>query len=610
MWIRGVNLGGWLLVERFITPYLFAITTCHIQGDFCWYPNQSSAPQVGGSAAEKVCDLYHCKPLVSSPSRNVPKDFPQDQYALMDSFDNANVRKQYMDYHWNNFVTHDDLIKLSESKITHVRVPIPFWILEDPTVWDTLHEPWVTGGWMYFIRLVSWCRKLNIKVWPDVHVPSSMMVMNHNNNNRDKQHMQRTLDALELIVNAIQDDGLDDVVTGIGILSMMSSFDDVSSSNNNNHDDDTLTIPQPNCEQSDMKEYYNEALKIVRQTLGEEVSIYQSDMWNDAQKWDDGWWSDEGSHSDTYLGSSFTFRSVETRSKRHLSPKQHIALVCQDFENEVTACCNGGGISRMVGEWSAAYDVNPQPKLQQVMQNIAKSGTMGEERTPSKERQDFLRQFVKAQMVTYEGGGQDGSSGGWFFYNFKMEGNVFVEYDYLQGLKDGWIAPELPSSTTSLKSRYGSCYDILKDTSDETAKGVVEEFPVPPSRTKYEDFDDDIVQTHGESLAKNGGGKATSNTQNPHDDDKLDTYDQNNKYDGYNGYKGGGGNGGSTLQNNNNASSRSRPKKEKKHSFLSFPMLWVIGFATLAIKYVFYSPRTYGYSNVSHGGGNAHTLYV
>lgn len=43
-WIRGVNIGGWLLMERFITPYMFALNSCHLNGEFCFYPGQISAP--------------------------------------------------------------------------------------------------------------------------------------------------------------------------------------------------------------------------------------------------------------------------------------------------------------------------------------------------------------------------------------------------------------------------------------------------------------------------------------------------------------------------------------------------------------------------------------
>jgi glucan 1,3-beta-glucosidase len=43
-WIRGVNLGGWLVLERYIVPSQFAISNCHVQVDLCWYPGQVSAP--------------------------------------------------------------------------------------------------------------------------------------------------------------------------------------------------------------------------------------------------------------------------------------------------------------------------------------------------------------------------------------------------------------------------------------------------------------------------------------------------------------------------------------------------------------------------------------
>jgi len=80
-----------------------------------------------------------------------------------------------------------------------------------------------------------------------------------------------------------------------------------------------------------------------------------------------------------------------------------------------------GGISRIIGEWSAAFDTLPADKLVQVMDEIAKTGKAGDfDREISPERQAFLRNFVEAQIVSYEAL-QAGVSRGWFYWNFKME---------------------------------------------------------------------------------------------------------------------------------------------------------------------------------------------
>lgn len=47
------------------------------------------------------------------------------------------------------------------------------------------------------------------------------------------------------------------------------------------------------------------------------------------------------------------------------------------------------------------------------------------ERTVTKGRMDFLRNYVEAQMVNLE----EGQFVGWFYWNFKMEGGMFLEWD-------------------------------------------------------------------------------------------------------------------------------------------------------------------------------------
>ena len=72
-WIRGVNIGGWLLMERFITPYLFALNSCHIEGELCWYPGQLSAPPTS-SPQHQYCNLYECQPHMIDNVQTNTKD--------------------------------------------------------------------------------------------------------------------------------------------------------------------------------------------------------------------------------------------------------------------------------------------------------------------------------------------------------------------------------------------------------------------------------------------------------------------------------------------------------------------------------------------------------
>lgn len=205
MMIRGVNLGGWLVLERYITPYQFAITDCHIEGNFCWYPQQLSAPPTDHTSFQ-LCSSSKLQPVASSTSNEsafardidqTPRscapvqienafgnvDFPIDEKTLVEAFLEYNTTKsltrkeryqiaeQWFNYHFEYFIQKSDLERLQQANITHVRVPIPHWILGDDIRTESpYNEVWMTGQrWKYFVRLCHWARELGLEVWPDVH---------------------------------------------------------------------------------------------------------------------------------------------------------------------------------------------------------------------------------------------------------------------------------------------------------------------------------------------------------------------------------------------------------------------------------------------------------
>ena len=181
-----MNIGGWLVLERFITPYLFAITDCHVRGEFCYYPGQIDAPP----NHDNYCDSYNkCKRHRFESVKGVV-DYPVDEYTLLQSFETPDIARRYLDLHYEHFVTRQDVTLLKEHGVTHVRVPLGHWILgsvanrdhdgsKDPNATtldsnmdtnDPSESPYVTAhGWLYLIRFVNWCREEGIQVWPDLH---------------------------------------------------------------------------------------------------------------------------------------------------------------------------------------------------------------------------------------------------------------------------------------------------------------------------------------------------------------------------------------------------------------------------------------------------------
>lgn len=171
------------------------------------------------------------------------------------------------------------------------------------------------------------------------------------------KNVQRTLDIVNEITTAIAKNGMTDVVTGFGV----------------------LNEPFANCDMAVVRKFDNLALDIVRRNMGEHTSIYIGDIFN-ATKWNDGWWTEE-KYKNTYLDSHYYH--VFDERPRHLTPRQHIGLVCQKNHRDAVACCYedeqkktipSKGISRIIGEWSVSPDTLVCDKLDDVMAKIAKEG--------------------------------------------------------------------------------------------------------------------------------------------------------------------------------------------------------------------------------------------
>lgn len=307
--------------------------------------------------------------------------------------------------------------------------------------------------------------------------------------------MDRSLRAIQAIAQGIVDAEIQDVVTGFGL----------------------LNEPYADCIQENYRDFIQAGLGIVRETLGPDTAVYVSDMFQ-ANLFNDGhWWLDPRTHSNTFLDSHYY--QVFDQPTRGLSPRQHIAYTCENHFRRTTSCCYqdattpvrgrssnkkpSEGVSRMIGEWSASFDILPSARINEIMEGIAATGTAPYfDRQLSPERKEFLRDYVQAQIVTFEAA-DVGTSSAWFYWTLKTEGGAFAEWSFLRGVDEGWF-PAIPADTSqSSQSLFGSCLEILFRTSDNST-AIVQEFPdpayLPPVTDPHKIIDDDVVLSHGESL--------------------------------------------------------------------------------------------------------------
>ncbi|KLJ09949.1 glucan 1,3-beta-glucosidase [Blastomyces silverae] len=128
--IRGVNVGGWLSLEPFITPSFF--------------------------------------------SRYSYRDNIVDEYTLSKKL--APNAAQYLEKHYATFINEQSFREIRDAGLDHVRIPYSYWLVKN---YDD--DPYVERvGWRYLLRAIEYCRKYGLRVKLDMHgAPGSQNGWNH-----------------------------------------------------------------------------------------------------------------------------------------------------------------------------------------------------------------------------------------------------------------------------------------------------------------------------------------------------------------------------------------------------------------------------------------------
>lgn len=115
--IKGVNVGSWLLLEKWMTPDVFA---------------------------------------------GLP-DWVNDEYQLT-QYLGYSAAERRLRAHWDTWVTEADFEFWARTGLNHVRLPIGYWALD-----IRAGEPWVSGSWDYVIKAAGWCKKHGLQLMVDLH---------------------------------------------------------------------------------------------------------------------------------------------------------------------------------------------------------------------------------------------------------------------------------------------------------------------------------------------------------------------------------------------------------------------------------------------------------
>lgn len=171
--VLGVNLGGWFVLEPYITPSLF------------------------------------------EPFGN---DIPIDEYHFTQMLGKEQALQKLQE-HWLTWYTEDDFKAMKQAGLNHVRIPIGYWafrLLDD--------DPYVQGQVEFLDMAIEWARNNDLKVWIDLHGAPGSQNGFDNSGLRDTIDFQSsanidvTLTALQDIFNKYGAWDYEDVITGIELL--------------------------------------------------------------------------------------------------------------------------------------------------------------------------------------------------------------------------------------------------------------------------------------------------------------------------------------------------------------------------------------------------------
>ncbi|KAK8084727.1 hypothetical protein PG997_005998 [Apiospora hydei] len=174
---RGVNLGGWLSLEPFITPSLFN------------YDSRLNIVDEGS-----LCS--HLGPKTCAAT---------------------------LEKHYANFVTEQTIKDIVDAGLDHVRIPYSYWAVitydDDPYVFRT--------SWRYLLRAIEWCRKYGLRVKLDLHaLPGSQNGWNHSgrlgdirwlNGTDGTMNRQRSLDVHDRLSKFFAQDRYKNVIAFYGL---------------------------------------------------------------------------------------------------------------------------------------------------------------------------------------------------------------------------------------------------------------------------------------------------------------------------------------------------------------------------------------------------------
>ncbi|ABN67731.2 Glucan 1,3-beta-glucosidase precursor (Exo-1,3-beta-glucanase) [Scheffersomyces stipitis CBS 6054] len=365
--IRGVNLGGWFVLEPYITPSLFE-----------QWENWGDDSQV-----------------------------PVDEYHYTQKLGKL-VAGQRLDTHWKTWYTEQDFSDIAAAGLNFVRIPIGYWAFQ---LLD--NDPYVQGQVEYLDQALGWANKYGLKVWIDLHGAPGSQNGFDNSGLRDTvqyqqpNNVQVTLNVLEQIFEKYGNGEYSNYVIGIELLN--EPLGPVSDMNN-------------------LKNFLTQGYNNLRQT-GSVTPVIIHDAFQAPGYWDNFLTVENGDYwsvvIDHHHYQVFSYGELARDIDQHISvacnwawdsKKEYHWNVAGEWSAALTDCAkwlNGVGRgARYAGQYdNSAYIGDCTPYLD-----------LG---TWTQDYKTNVRKYIEAQLDGFE------QTGGWVFWNWKTENAVEWDFKRL-----------------------------------------------------------------------------------------------------------------------------------------------------------------------------------
>lgn len=403
--VRGVNLGGWLSIEPFITPSLF-----------------NYDPKLG---------------II-------------DEWTLT-SYLGADGAKSTLEKHYATFVTEQTFIDIANSGLDHVRIPYSYWAVvtydDDPYVFRI--------SWRYLLRGIEWARKHGLRINLDLHaLPGSQNGWNHSgrqgtigwlNGTNGQLNAQRSLDIHNQLSQFFAQDRYKNIISFYGLVN-----------------EPKMTALQP----SDVISWTASAYDIVRKN-GINAYIVFGDGFMGLAKWQGQLQNQPGLVLDAHQYVIFNSGQIKYNHTQKVAyacsgwtqqteQSMNVATgfgptIFAEWSQADTDCAqylnNVGWGTRWMGTY-ASGDPSTQVLSPDCPTQDAQCSCTNANADPSQYSstyKQFLQMFAEAQMASFEKGW------GWFYWTWATESAT--QWSYQLGLAAGILpakayAPEFNCTAT------------------------------------------------------------------------------------------------------------------------------------------------------------------